>query len=206
MVNEDWDKMSEKDYFNFTRKWIREVKRLLKPNGSLYVSCSYHNIGEVVMAIKKNNMKINNIITWYKTNAMPNMTRRTFTHSTEFIIWAVKDKKWKFNYEQVKKINPEKRKDGSDKQMRDMWSMSLVQGKERLKEKGSNKALHPTQKPEEMLKRIIIASSEEGDVVLDPFLGSGTTAIISKNLQRNWVGIEKEVKYIKAAKRRIRDS
>jgi site-specific DNA-methyltransferase (adenine-specific)/modification methylase len=95
MVNEDWDKMTDKEYFNFTKSWVKEVKRLLKPNGSLYISCSYHNIGEVVMALKKNGMKINNIITWYKTNAMPNMTKRTFTHSTEFVVWAVKGKKWK---------------------------------------------------------------------------------------------------------------
>jgi len=203
MFNEDWDKMTDKEYFNFTKSWVKEVKRLLKPNGSLYISCSYHNIGEVVMALKKNGMKINNIITWYKTNAMPNMTKRTFTHSTEFVVWAVKGKKWKFNYEQVKKINPEKRKDGSNKQMRDMWSMPLVQGKERLKEKGSNKSLHPTQKPEEMLKRIIIASSDRGDVILDPFLGSGTTACVAKILQRNWIGIEKEMRYAKMAKIRI---
>ena len=205
MVNEDWDKMTEKEYFIFTKNWIKESNRLLKDTGSIYISCSYHNIGEIVMALKKNKMKINNIITWYKTNAMPNMTRRVFTHSTEFVVWAVKEKGWIFNYDEIKRINPEKKKDGSDKQMRDLWSMPLVQGKERLKKAGSNKAMHPTQKPEEMLKRIISASSNEGDTILDPFLGSGTTAYVAQNLNRNWVGIEKQANYIEAAKKRLQN-
>ena len=119
------------------------------------------------------------------------MTRRVFTHSTEFVIWAVKGKKWTFNYEELRKINPEKQKDGSIKQMRDVWALPLVQGKERIRGK-NGKALHPTQKPEEMLKRIIIASSNKGDVVLDPFLGSGTTAVVAKRLKRDWIGIEKD--------------
>lgn len=205
MVNEEWDKMNDKEYFLFTKEWITECKRLLKPNGSIYISCSYHNIGEVVMALKKNKMKINNVITWYKTNAMPNMTRRVFTHSTEFVVWAVKDKGWKFNYLDIKGINPEKKKDGTDKQMRDLWSMPLVQGKERLKEESSNKAIHPTQKPEELLRRVIIASSDEGDIVLDPFLGSGTTAYIAQTLNRRWIGIEKNSRYVEAATSRLKN-
>jgi len=206
MVNEDWDKMTDRDYFVFTKNWIKESKRVLKSNGSIYISCSYHNIGEVITALKEFEFKINNIITWYKTNAMPNVTRRAFTHSTEFVVWAVKGKGWKFNYENMKEINPEKKKDGTDKQMRDMWGiweLPLVQGKERLKEKESNKSLHPTQKPEELLRRIIIASSDEGDLVLDPFLGSGTTAFVAKKLKRNWIGIEKETKYVKASQERL---
>ena len=131
------------------------------------------------------------------------MTRRVFTHSTEFVIWAVKGTGWVFNYEKIKEINPEKQKNGDLKQMRDVWSLPLVQGKERLSEK-DGKALHPTQKPEEMLKRIIIASSNKGDWVLDPFLGSGTTAFIAQKYGRNWIGIEKEKRYTKIAKNRLK--
>jgi site-specific DNA-methyltransferase (adenine-specific)/modification methylase len=131
------------------------------------------------------------------------MTRRTFTHSTEFVIWATKGKGWIFNYDEVKKMNPEKKKDGADKQMRDLWQMPLVQGKERLRG-ADNKALHPTQKPEELLKRIILASSNKGDLVLDPFLGSGTTTYVAKKYGRNWIGIEREKKYVKAATERMK--
>jgi site-specific DNA-methyltransferase (adenine-specific)/modification methylase len=202
MINEDWDKMSVSDYLKFTREWIGSSHKILKDAGSIYIACSYHNIGEIMVTLKGLDLNINNIITWYKTNAMPNMTRRTFTHSTEFVIWATKGSGWTFNYEKTKEINPEKRKDGKQKQMRDMWRFSLVQGNERLKGK-DGKALHPTQKPEDMLKRIILSSSNEGDTVLDPFLGSGTTAVVAKRYNRNWIGIEKEKKYVEAAKERI---
>lgn len=204
MVNEEWDKMTAPEYMQFTRKWIRACHRTLKDNGSIYISCTYHNISEVMIVLKQLNFKINNIITWQKTNAMPNMTKRLFTHSTEFVVWATKGKKWVFNYKELKKINPEKQKDGSRKQMRDVWSLPLVQGKERLRGK-DGRALHPTQKPEEMLKRIIIASSNEGDLVLDPFLGSGTTAVVAEQLKRNWIGIEINKKYVEFAKKRIKD-
>ncbi len=202
MVNEEWDKMTPPEYMQFTRKWVAGCHKALKNNGSIYIACSYHNVGEVMIVLKQLNYKINNIITWYKTNAMPNMTRRVFTHATEFVIWAVKGKGWIFNYEKIKEINPEKQKDGSLKQMRDFWGMPLVQGKERLK-KEDGKALHPTQKPEEMLKRIILASSNKGDVVLDPFMGSGTTAFIAQKYGRNFIGIERETKYIEATKKRL---
>ncbi len=204
MVNEKWDKITAPEYMQFTRKWIGGCHRVLRNIGSIYIACSYHNIGEVMIVLKQLGFKINNIITWHKANAMPNMTRRVFTHSTEFVIWAVKGKKWIFNYEELKKINPEKQKDGSIKQMRDVWSLPLVQGKERIKGK-NGRALHPTQKPEEMLKRIIIASSNKGDVVLDPFLGSGTTAVMAKKLERDWIGIEQDKKYIEISKKRIKD-
>ena len=202
MVNENWDKMTEPKYMEFTRKWIGNCHRVLKDNGSIYTCCTYHNIAEVMLVLKQLKFKINNVIVWHKSNSMPNMTKRMFTHATEFVIWAVKGKKWIFNYKDIKKINPDKQKDGSLKQMRDVWLMPLVQGKERLK--GSDgRAVHSTQKPEEMLKRIIIASSNEKDIVLDPFLGSGTTAVVAKRLKRRWIGIEKNSTYIKAAKKRI---
>jgi site-specific DNA-methyltransferase (adenine-specific)/modification methylase len=202
MVNEAWDKMSESEYMEFTLQWIRACWSVLKEGGSVYISCTYHNIGEVMIALKQVGMKINNVITWQKSNPMPNMTKRVFTHSTEFVVWAVKGKKWRFNYEELKRINPEKQKSGELKQMRDVWTLPLVQGAERLR--GTDRrALHPTQKPEEMLKRVIIASSNPGDIVLDPFLGSGTTAVVAKKLGRNWIGIEKELKYVHAAEERL---
>lgn len=203
MVNEKWDKMTPPEYLKFTRKWLGACDKVLKNTGSIYVACSYHNIAEVMIVLKQLDYKINNVITWYKTNAMPNMTRRVFTHSTEFVVWAVKGKKWKFNYKELKDINPEKQKDGNLKQMRDVWSMPLVQGNERLRD-GKNKTLHPTQKPEEMLKRIIIASSDKGDVVLDPFVGSGTTAFVAKKYGRKWIGIDKELKYVNATLKRLK--
>lgn len=202
MVNEDWDKMSDEQYYSFTLSWVKKCKRVLKGNGSIYISCTFHNISEIISALKVNNLKINNVITWQKTNAMPSLTKRIFTHSTEFVIWAVKGKNWIFNYEELKVINPERQLDGSLKQMRDVWAIPISQGVERIK--GENgRALHPTQKPEELLKRIIIASSNEGDVVLDPFLGSGTTAVVAKKLKRNYIGIEKNESYYKAAEKRL---
>ena len=202
MINEEWDKMGFDEYINFTNEWIKLAKRVLKENGSIFIACSYHNIGECTMELKNNGFEIKNIITWQKTNAMPNLTRRVLTHSTEFIIWAVKGKNWVFNYEILKELNPEKTKDGKKKQLRDVWQIPLCQGKERLKDE-NNKALHPTQKPEELLKRIILGFSNEGDIVLDPFAGSGTTAYIAKKYNRNYIGIEKEEKYYKAILERL---
>jgi site-specific DNA-methyltransferase (adenine-specific)/modification methylase len=201
-VNEAWDTMSAPEYMKFTRHWIGASQQVLKDGGSIYIACSYHNIAEVMIVLKQLDFKINNVITWQKTNAMPNMTRRMFTHSTEFVVWAVKGKKWIFNNDELKTINPEKQIDGSPKAMRDVWPLPLVQGKERIRGK-DNRAAHPTQKPEELLKRIIVASSNKGDVVLDPFLGSGTTTHVAKKLGRKWIGIEKEGKYIEVAKKRM---
>jgi site-specific DNA-methyltransferase (adenine-specific)/modification methylase len=203
MVNEDWDKMSEDDYFIFTYEWIKRAKRLLKENGSIFISCTYHNLGEALSSLKRLDFKINNVITWYKTNSMPNMTKRTLTHACEYVIWATAGSNWVFNYETSKTINPEKRKDGKDKQMRDMWRMPLCQGKERVKN-DSGRAAHPTQKPEELLKRIILIGSEEEDLIIDPFFGLGTTGVVAKRYNRNWIGIEKNEEYVKLAKERIR--
>ena len=204
MVNERWDRMTVPEYAEFTEKWIGVCGRVLKETGSFYISCSYHNISEVMTALKQEGFKINNIITWHKTNAMPNMTKRVFTHSAEFVVWAVKGGGWIFNYEKMKEVNPEKQKDGTAKQMRDVWSMPLVQGDERLRG-DDGRALHPTQKPEEMLRRIITASANEGDIVLDPFLGSGTTAYVAKQCGCRWIGIEKDRKYADIARMRIRN-
>ena len=202
MVNEDWDKMDSDEYISFTNEWIKASKNVLKPNGSIFIACSYHNLGECMMCLKNNKFEIKNIITWQKTNAMPNLTRRVLTHATEFIIWAVKGKGWIFNYETLKELNPDKQKNGDKKQMRDVWQIPLCQGKERLKN-DNGKALHPTQKPEELLKRIILGFSNEGDIILDPFAGSGTTPYVAKQYNRNFIAIEREEKYIKAITQRL---
>ncbi|GIV29291.1 MAG: hypothetical protein KatS3mg028_0357 [Bacteroidia bacterium] len=204
-VNEEWDTFDYKDYLDFTEKWISACKQILLPNGSLYVSCTQHNIAEIIFIAKKIGLKLNNIITWYKTNAMPNITKRTFTHSTEFVCWFVKGKNWVFNYETVKQFNPNKTKNGTDKQMRDFLDfieMPIVQGKERIK--GENgRAIHPTQKPEKLLELIILASSNENDIVLDPFFGTGTTGYVAQKLNRRWIGIEKNPEYVRISKKRI---
>jgi len=202
MVNEKWDKMSEPEYLKFTQDWLSECKRVLKSHGSIYISCTYHNIGELIITLKALGFVPRNMIVWHKNNAMPNMTRRSFTHSCEYILFFTKGKKWVFNYSEIKKINPDKAKDGSEKQMRDLWIIPVCQGKERVKDE-TGRSAHPTQKPENLLERIILASSNKGDVILDPFLGSGTTAVVAKKLGRNWIGIETEDKYIKIAKRRL---
>lgn len=204
-MNEDWDVWRYEDYLVFTDNWISKVWNVLKPTGSLYVSCTYHNIAEIIFIAKKIGFKLNNIITWYKPNAMPNITKRTFTHSTEYVCWFVKGKKWKFNYEQIKKFNPHKTKDGKPKQLRDFLDfieLPIVQGKERIK--GQNgRAAHPTQKPEKLIELVILSSSDEGDIVLDPFFGTGTTGVVASRLKRKWIGIEINEEYFKIAYERI---
>lgn len=203
-MNEEWDHMDEKEYMDFTYRWLEQAKRVLKSSGSIYISCTYHNIGELIISLRKLGFRCLNIITWYKNNSMPNMTKRQFTHACEYILYFAKKSRWTFNYEEIKYINPEKTKEGTPKQMRDLWIFPLCQGRERIKEK-NGRAAHPTQKPEALLERIIIASSKKGDLVLDPFLGSGTTAAAAKKLGREWVGVEKEYKYIKLAKKRLEE-
>ena len=159
----------------------------------------------MIFAAKRIGFKLNNIITWYKTNAMPNITKRTFTHSTEYVCWFVKEGKWEFNYDKVKEFNPHRTKDGKLKQLRDFIDfieLPILQGKERLK--GENgRAIHPTQKPEKLIELIMIASSSVGSLVLDPFFGTGTTGIVASNLGRNWIGIEMDKRYFKIANERI---
>lgn len=205
-INEDWDNWPYDEYVKFTENWLKGAWKVLKSNGSLYVSCNYRNISEIIFLAKKIGFKLNNIITWYKTNAMPNITKRTFTHATEYVCWFVKGNKWKFNYEAIKELNPHKTREGQPKQMRDFIDfieMPLVQGKERIR--GVNgRAIHPTQKPEKLLEIIIKASSDEKDLVLDPFFGTGTAGVVAKRLKRKWIGIEINRDYVEIAKRRIR--
>lgn len=169
------------------------------------MSCSYHNIAEIIFTAKKIGFKCNNILTWYKPNAMPNITRRTYTHASEYVCWFVKGRNWKFNYSKLKEINPHKTKEGKTKQLRDFLDfieLPIVQGKERIKSE-NGRALHPTQKPESLLERIILIGSKENDTILDPFMGSGTTGVVAKRLNRNFIGIEIDDFYYKIAKGRI---
>ncbi len=202
-VNEGWDKFTDEEYWKFSDAWIDEAYRVLKKNGSLYVSCSMHNIGEVLVIAKQKGFLLKNIITWHKANAMPNISKRTFQHSTEYVCWFVAGGKWIFNYMNLKKINDEKTKDGKSRQMQDLIKMPVLQGKERLKGK-DGRAYHPTQKPEKLLEILITASTNKGDIVLDPFLGVGTTAAVAHKMKRRWIGIEKEASYVRATKQRLR--
>ncbi len=195
-VNEEWDKFDKySDYLDFTKKWVKAANRVLSENGTIMVCCSYHNIGEVIIALKELDYKPLNIITWRKPNAMPNITKRMLTHSTEFVVWFVKGKNWVFNYDKMKKYN-------YGKQLRDVWDFPSCQGPERIQGKDGRSA-HPTQKPLKLFKRLIEMASKEGQIILDPFIGSGTTAIASEELGRKWVGIDNNPKYIKIANERI---
>jgi DNA modification methylase len=195
-MQEGWDMFTEKEFEEFNKKWISECIRVLKPGGSFFVSGSFHNIYDLGYIIKRLGLRVVNSIVWYKPNAQPNITCRMFTESTEHLIWAVKGKKWKFNYDITKTeisdpLNPK------GKQTRNVWSISLTPKTEKWA--GS----HPTQKPEELLRRIIISCTEKGDMVLDPFTGTGTTNVVALRCGRNSIGIEKEKDYLKIIKRRL---
>ena len=195
-MEETWDIFKDyKEYLDFTRSWIAEADRVLVEKGSIAICCSFHALGEILMALKEIDYKILNIITWRKTNPMPNITKRILTHSTEFIVWAAKSKGWKFNYEDMKKYS-----DG--KQLRDVWEFPLCQGKERIKN-DTGRAAHPNQKPMKLISRIVEMASEPGDLILDPFLGAGTTAVAANLLKRKWIGIENNPKYQEIAEKRI---
>lgn len=202
-VNEKWDLFGSDDYAKFTNAWVEQAARLLKPSGSLFIACSMHNIAEVIFAAKKAMLKQNNIIVWHKTNAMPSIAKRTFTYTTEYTCWFVKGSGWTFNYHDIKKYNPKRTKDNNPKQMPDFIELPIVQGKERLHKKDSNRALHPTQKPEKLIEVLLAATTKPNDIVLDPFIGTGTTAIVAEMLGRQWLGIETDADYIKAANKRI---
>jgi site-specific DNA-methyltransferase (adenine-specific)/modification methylase len=201
-VNEKWDVYTDSEYQEFSNQWIQKAVKALSDSGSIYVCCSQHNIDAVMQSLRLSNCRINNILVWQKSNPMPNTTKRLYTHSVEFIIWAVKGKGWIFNAFELRDMNPDTQKDGSPRMMRDVWTFPVVQGEERLRG-DDGRALHPTQKPLELVKRTIAASSNVGQVVLDPFMGSGTTAVAAKLLGRSWLGIERDDVYIEAARERI---
>lgn len=198
-VDDEWDKFASfGEYDSFSRKWLKECRRVLKPNGTLWVIGSYHNIFRLGTVLQDLDFWILNDIVWVKSNPMPNFKGTRFNNAHETLIWASKNEKarFKFNYKTMKAFN-------DDKQMRSDWLIPICSGGERLRDENGNKA-HSTQKPEELLRRIIIATSEEGDVVLDPFFGSGTTGAVAKMLNRNFIGIEREEEYVKIARERIK--
>jgi site-specific DNA-methyltransferase (adenine-specific) len=199
-MQEEWDMFSKDDYFQFNKEWIKEALRVLKHGGSLWICGSFHNIYQVGFILQHiEDVKINNSIVWFKPNAQPNITCRMFTESTEHLIWATKNgrgKRWIFNYEDTKNLIEDP---WSPKgiQARNVWHIPLTSKKEKWA--GS----HPTQKPIELLRRVILSSSKEGDMVLDPFVGSGTTSVVAKMLNRNSVGIEKDKNNLKIIKKRM---
>ena len=197
-VNDAWDKFhSFKEYDTFCEKWLRECKRILKDTGAIWLIGSYHNIFRLGKILQDLEYWLLNDILWIKNNPMPNFRGTRFNNAHETLIWAAKNSKTKytFNYKSMKIHN-------DDKQMRSDWFLPICQGKERALKLDGKKA-HSTQKPLALLKRIILATSKVGDVVLDPFLGSGTTAVACKLLGRNFIGIERENIYIPVAKSRI---
>ena len=199
-VNDKWDHFdSFEDYDVFCISWLRECKRVLKDNGSIWVIGSYHNIFRLGYHLQNLNYWILNDIIWRKKNPMPNFRGTRFTNAHETLIWASKSKKskYKFNYQSLKCLN-------DDLQMRSDWTFPICNGKERLKKNG--KKVHSTQKPEALLHRIILATSNKGDTIFDPFIGTGTTAVVAKKLGRKFCGIEKEKKYYEAAIERIKET
>ena len=197
-VREDWDKFENyKSYDVFTSNWLKESKRLLKPSGTIWVIGSYHNIFRVGYIMQNMEFWILNDIIWTKTNPMPHFRGRRFTNAHETIIWAAKDKKsrYKFNYDAIKSLN-------DDVQMRSDWHIPICNGKERLRDNDGTK-LHPTQKPEALIYRVIISSSDPNAIVLDPFSGSGTTAAVCKKLGRRWIGIDRNKDYVRIAEQRL---
>ena len=196
-VNDKWDQFSNfKHYDDFSKTWLKECKRILKDNGSIWVIGTYHNIFRVGYHIQNLNYWILNDVIWRKNNPMPNFKGTRFTNAHETLIWASKNKKSKytFNYQSLKCLN-------DDLQMRSDWTLPICNGKERLKKNG--KKVHSTQKPEALLHRIILATTNKGDSIFDPFLGTGTSAVVAKKLGRKYFGIEKDKKYFSAAYNRI---
>jgi modification methylase len=198
-VDDDWDKFASfADYDAFTTAWLRAVREVMKPDATIFVIGSYHNIFRVGRILQDLGFWILNDIIWRKANPMPNFRGRRFTNAHETLIWAAKSagtKNYRFNYEALKAGN-------EDCQMRSDWLFPLCTGAERLKDAEGHKA-HPTQKPEALLSRVLLAASKPGDLVLDPFLGSGTTGAVAKKLGRGFVGIERDPIYAAAAHARI---
>jgi modification methylase len=199
-VDDDWDKFDTfAAYDQFTSAWLKEAFRILKPNGTLWVIGSYHNIFRVGTALQDEGFWILNDIVWRKANPMPNFRGTRFTNAHETMIWASKGEKAKytFNYKTMKSLNDEL-------QMRSDWLIPICGGQERLK-RGGKKA-HPTQKPEALLYRVMLASTQPGDVVLDPFFGTGTTGAVARRLGRSWIGVEREEQYCQVARQRISEA
>ncbi|MBL8147463.1 MAG: site-specific DNA-methyltransferase [Anaerolineae bacterium] len=197
-VNDEWDKFADfASYDEFTEQWLSACRRVLTDEGSIWVIGSYHNIFRVGRIMMDLGFWVLNDVIWHKTNPMPNFRGTRFTNATETMIWAKKaqeQKRYTFNYHAMKNLNDEK-------QMPNVWQIPLCTGAERVKVNG--KKAHSTQKPEALLYRVLLASSNAGDVVLDPFFGSGTTGAVAKKLKRHYIGIEREPAYVDIARQRI---
>ncbi len=198
-VDDDWDQFeSFAAYDAFTRAWLTECRRVLKDDGAIWVIGSYHNVFRLGAAIQDLGFWVLNDVIWRKSNPMPNFKGTRFANAHETLIWAAKSrgqKRYTFNYDALKAFN-------EDVQMRSDWTLALCTGEERLKDENGQKA-HPTQKPEALLHRVLLAASKPGDVVLDPFFGTGTTGAAAKRLGRRYIGIERDPKYASLAKARI---
>ena len=197
-VDDAWDKFASfVEYDKFTKEWMAAARRVLKDDGALWVIGSYHNIFRVGTVLQDLGFWILNDIIWRKSNPMPNFKGKRFTNAHETLIWASKgpESKYQFSYETMKALNDEL-------QMRSDWTLPICNGGERIKGTDGKKA-HPTQKPESLLYRVMMASTQPGDVVLDPFLGSGTTAAVAKKLGRHFIGIERDKTYASVAKERL---
>ena len=197
-VDDHWDQFASfQAYDDYSREWLAAARRVLKPDGTLWVIGSYHNIFRVGSILQDIGYWMLNDVVWRKSNPMPNFRGRRFTNAHETLIWCArgKESRYRFNYEAMKNLN-------EDLQMRSDWELPICTGHERLKE-GGQKA-HPTQKPESLLYRVILSSTEVGDVILDPFFGTGTTGAVAKKMGRHFIGLEKEQKYVTLARDRIK--
>ncbi len=197
-VDDHWDQFdSFAAYDSFTRAWLTEARRILKPDGSIWVIGSYHNVFRLGAALQDLDFWILNDVVWRKSNPMPNFRGKRFTNAHETLIWASRSEGAKptFNYEALKQLN-------EGIQMRSDWVLPICTGHERLKDDAGDKA-HPTQKPEALLHRVILGTTNPGDVILDPFFGSGTTGAVAKMLGRDWIGIEREKAYRRVAEKRL---
>ncbi len=198
-VDDDWDQFTDfAAYDAFTRSWLEECRRLLRKDGTIWVIGAYHNIFRVGAILQDLGFWILNDVVWRKSNPMPNFRGRRFTNAHETMIWAARgrDSRYKFNYHAMKSLN-------DDLQMRSDWLLPLCTGPERLRNQHGLK-LHPTQKPEALLHRVLLASTAPDDIVLDPFIGTGTTAAVAKRLGRHFIGIERHPAYVEAAIGRVR--
>lgn len=197
-VDHDWDKFSDAHaYDEFTKAWLAAARRVLKPNGAVWVIGSYHNIYRLGYWLQELGFWVLNDVIWAKPNAMPNFRGTRLQNQTETLLWAAmgREAKYTFNYQALKNFN-------DDKQLGNVWDIPVCRGGERL-EDAAGSTLHPTQKPEALLYRVLLASTNAGDVVLDPFFGTGTTGAVAKALGRNFIGIEQDESYIAAAQKRI---
>jgi len=194
-MSEAWDTYSREEYLEFSRTWLKEVSRVVRPNGNIFVFGSFHNIYDLGHIIHELDLKVLNSIVWFKPNAQPNITCRMLTESTEHLIWACNAPKkkatgWVFNYEIAKQLN-------GGKQMRNMWSIPYPSGKERKYGK------HPSQKPLQLITRIMLVATNPEDLVLDCFGGSGTTAVVAQSFGRKWASIESNPEYNEIARQRL---